>query len=1212
MAALGGSQGGAGSGGRESMSLMDLISADPVMPSGDGSAKKPPGTMNLQVPTETMSPARVLSPPIMKTGLGQRKKKPLTYSQLARLLNDLAASPDQKNAQKQLQVQVFPKLAVYSSVDPSLVPALLQLHEQADDRHVVRYVYYYLARVLAESGSHGITPGGGVPTPNWDALATLNVAGAVTRADVVPQIVERLAVEAANIDPAAHPRRIAALKALSFAPITSEEILGKLYMIVFKILDKVADAGKLRRKKGMFGRQSVDKESATRSNLQYGALSTLRRLPLDPDNPAYLHRAVQGIACADPVGVRHALAMVSELAPRDPFSVAMAVAKLSLAGGSLQEVLQIHDVLARVYLARLCYILSSADALDEKPDLKSHFRTILYQLLLDPSERVCFEAINCILGKVDGSEGTEIRASGWAHLITAILRFPEPAPVPNKDGAPSSKDGGAAPGKDGIPPKVPKDRQAPRPRRPQPLIKLVMRRLESALRHHSRPVLHGAVRVVQEMGKSRAAAFAVGGLGIDEDAHADSTIDTGTGDSADMGETEGSRSKVSPLPSSISTGGKESVSSMLSSLMEAVRITVACECVYVRAAVIKAMIWMLSPYESVDELKSIIAGELADPAWPASLLNDIVLTLHARFKATPEMAVILLDISRLFATKVPGKIDSDVLQLLWKTCLLGCGPEGKHTALEAVTVVLDLPPPPPTSMNGYTRVSATDPKSALALQRLIQAAVWFLGENANYAAAEYAWESNTPPGAGLLMLDSDKMVAAANSRNPTLAGALTRLQRCAFSGSWEVRLVAAQALMTLAIRSGEPYRVQIYDFMHALAKGGAQERVSDLAASNGEDQGASGTGLSSVISPMLKVLDELYKSQDQLIKDMRQHDNRKEEWTDDELKKLFETHERLLDLVSLFCFVPRSKYLPLGPTSLYLLNIYRNRHRIDVVMGSNDPAVATGISDLLDPTVATGLSDLQPLYAEPAAAAAAVSPDEDDREYNEYHDIVWNIPAQETVNEFLGGGGTDAPGADDSEDEVVAARPSVSYDEIFSKGLIDTSDPEDGDRSSGGSSPESAASYGGFSGRNFGSNRYASMFAPATASPFGKNSTWEDRVGGGSSKPVSSFRETKTDSPTEASSGQWDKEESSMARSSSFNEEAAQNADDEENLDDDTQPGTALYDFSAGGEDEINVTAGEELEIEYEVGGWYFVKKKVAGSDGKLTGLVPVSYVSAF
>lgn len=58
---------------------------------------------------------------------------------------------------------------------------------------------------------------------------------------------------------------------------------------------------------------------------------------------------------------------------------------------------------------------------------------------------------------------------------------------------------------------------------------------------------------------------------------------------------------------------------------------------------------------------------------------------------------------------------------------------------------------------------------------------------------------------------------------------------------------------------------------------------------------------------------------------MRQHDNRKEEWTDDELKKLFETHERLLDLVSLFCFVPRSKYLPLGPTRFVLCFHENNR-----------------------------------------------------------------------------------------------------------------------------------------------------------------------------------------------------------------------------------------------------------------------------------------------
>lgn len=32
------------------------------------------------------------------------------------------------------------------------------------------------------------------------------------------------------------------------------------------------------------------------------------------------------------------------------------------------------------------------------------------------------------------------------------------------------------------------------------------------------------------------------------------------------------------------------------------------------------------------------------------------------------MAVTLLEIARIFATKVPGKIDADVLQLLWKVC----------------------------------------------------------------------------------------------------------------------------------------------------------------------------------------------------------------------------------------------------------------------------------------------------------------------------------------------------------------------------------------------------------------------------------------------------------------------------------------------------------------------------------------------------------------
>ncbi|XLR68794.1 hypothetical protein S83_019466, partial [Arachis hypogaea] len=91
--------------------------------------------------------------------------------------------------------------------------------------------------------------------------------------------------------------------------------------------------------------------------------------------------------------------------------------------------------------------------------------------------------------------------------------------------------------------------------------------------------------------------------------------------------------------------------------------------------------------------------------------------------------------------------------------------------------------------------------------------------------------------------------------------------------SYDIRILAAQALTTMAIRSGEPF-------------------------SNGADKGDSGTSLGVLLSPMIKVLDEMYRVQDDLIKKICNHDNAKKEWTDDELKKLYETHERLLDLVS--------------------------------------------------------------------------------------------------------------------------------------------------------------------------------------------------------------------------------------------------------------------------------------------------------------------------
>jgi len=69
--------------------------------------------------------------------------------------------------------------------------------------------------------------------------------------------------------------------------------------------------------------------------------------------------------------------------------------------------------------------------------------------------------------------------------------------------------------------------------------------------------------------------------------------------------------------------------------------------------------------------------------------------------------------------------------------------------------------------------------------------------------------------------------------------------------------------------------------------------------------------------------------------------------------------------------------------------------------------------------------------------------------------------------------------------------------------------------------------------------------------------------------------------------------------------------EEEEDRTENPQFGKALYDFTAGGDDELNLTAGEEVEIEYEVDGWFYVRKKRPGRDGKMAGLVPVLYVSS-
>lgn len=67
---------------------------------------------------------------------------------------------------------------------------------------------------------------------------------------------------------------------------------------------------------------------------------------------------------------------------------------------------------------------------------------------------------------------------------------------------------------------------------------------------------------------------------------------------------------------------------------------------------------------------------------------------------------------------------------------------------------------------------------------------------------------------------------------------------------------------------------------------------------------------------------------------------------------------------------------------------------------------------------------------------------------------------------------------------------------------------------------------------------------------------------------------------------------------------------EEEVLGENQRFGKALYDFPAGSEDELNLTAGEEVEILGQQTEWFYVSKKQPGRDGKEAGWVPVFYLS--
>nr|GMD91028.1 uncharacterized protein LOC109170473 isoform X2 [Ipomoea batatas] len=191
----------------------------------------------------------------------------------------------------------------------------------------------------------------------------------------------------------------------------------------------------------------------------------------------------------------------------------------------------------------------------------------------------------------------------------------------------------------------------------------------------------------------------------------------------------------------------------------------------------------------------------------------------------------------------------------------------------------------------------------------------------------------------------------------------------------------------------------------------------------------------------------------------------------------------------------------------------------------------------------------------------------------------------------------------------------MSYDDMWAKTLLETSEMEEDDvRSSGSSSPDSIGSVETSISSHFGGMNYPSLFS-SKPTTYGSSQT-KDRSGGsqysnnsyGSS--YGGLGSPIREEPPPYSSPIHERNESFENPLASSGSYSFGSHDDERASSGNPQFGSALYDFTAGGDDELNLTAGEDVEIEYEVDGWFYVKKKRPGRDGKMAGLVPVLYVT--
>ena len=639
---------------------------------------------------------------------------------------------------------------------------------------------------------------------------------------------------------------------------------------------------------------SDEPASATDWDLQHSVYGSLRISGVPAATHPIAGACFIGISSPDPVGARHALALAEEIALKSPNVVQKELGPFMESVISVYDeqgpsqcvppgcLMNISDVFSRAHLARICAYLINSDqgSLDPSSQAGMLFWRMLTLLISrDESDLVRFAALNALSGHVvlpsetslgstsigksrDDAVVQQRRARAWRTLVSQSA---VDITVPGVSESKSIQ---------------------------LKFIDLIGRLILLAL---SKPVrkarFTAAASVVTSLAKSCLASNISGGNKQNTSSELDRVMNI-------------LAKEMSNLIESPISGGQ-------------------------RAACIEALLYLQAAGFPVVLSASSFTLVGADGGSGGAQDSLLVAVLRCA-RSCPGDAPLFLEYASGVVGIAPEAVDLKKVVALWNAaCDQENSSAGKNAALVAALSALRSPlPPSALSIEGasyYRALSAA--RSDAGWTSFVATAAWWLGDMANTLCGERSGvevksillAANATPNEtdddddlssdddGLEQqkeatvndaLDAKTLIDAHLDRIPSLSIIISALNDIILGGNWQLRAAAARAIGKIAIRSGEPYRLQCYGILVSVSTG-----------AHGQDS----LGLHGVVKPVIRALDEIYGSQAVIEKLWSVHGEDVDEWPHEILESIHKRSLYLNDLVEkTVCTLPKSNFDILG------------------------------------------------------------------------------------------------------------------------------------------------------------------------------------------------------------------------------------------------------------------------------------------------------------